>query len=420
MKAYHHKQDSEETSERHAKTPESPVLKVDDQFKLLRPSKELLCKNVCEEHHQLEVELQKRHHEVIQLQEAVSDLQVHLYQEREQVLRLYAENDRLKIRALQDRKKINYLLSMTSTSEKELNLICTRPWRTVVPQKGTSAFPNNSSSSKLSASSASEKQTNAGDIDALILQNKALSTQLDEQTRLFQDNYHTLLKDRELLREEASTQLNEARTKLCDTVKEMLLIKEENLRNELTWTTERDMFLKTIQKQDSGVSSFDHSIKGDGRSKRGDRITCELRLLKDELSQREQVISMYQEQCNLLEEKGSTLQKHLEVHKAQCKDKIQKLQQLVTVLKGKYNQLDQRRRLESEGFRSDVRILRNRLQEIERTLLKFTRSTSLSSLKLDHNVFMAAADTVSKAKLLGQEIQLIQKKVAEMDSKLNS
>ncbi|KAK7789631.1 hypothetical protein R5R35_012328 [Gryllus longicercus] len=392
------------------------------------------CKNVCEEHHQLEVELQKRHHEVIQLQEAVSDLQVHLYQEREQVLRLYAENDRLKIRALQDRKKINYLLSMTSTSEKELNLICTRPWRTVVLQKGTSAFPNNSSSAKLSASSASEKQTNAGDIDALILQNKALSTQLEEQTRLFQDNYHTLLKDRELLREEASTQfeqcqekissltskLNEARTKLCDTVKEMLLIKEENLRNELTWTTERDMFLKTIQKQDSGVSSFDHSIKGDGRSKRGDRITCELRLLKDELSQREQVISMYQEQCNLLEEKGSTLQKHLEVHKAQCKDKIQKLQQLVTVLKGKYNQLDQRRRLESEGFRSDVRILRNRLQEIERTLLKFTRSTSLSSLKLDHNVFMAAADTVSKAKLLGQEIQLIQKKVAEMDSKLNS
>lgn len=68
-------------------------------------------------------------------------MQVYLFQEREHVLRLYAENDRLKIRELEDRKKIQHLLSLSTTTEPEITYFHRQPpARAVVNQhKSTSA-----------------------------------------------------------------------------------------------------------------------------------------------------------------------------------------------------------------------------------------------------------------------------------------
>lgn len=49
--------------------------------------------------HKLQWEVRQREEEIAELQKALSDMQVYLFQEREQALRLYAENDRLKIRS---------------------------------------------------------------------------------------------------------------------------------------------------------------------------------------------------------------------------------------------------------------------------------------------------------------------------------
>lgn len=85
------------------------------------------CKALCDHSFQIEQELQRRNAEVSNLQQALSDLQVYLYQEREQVLRLFAENDKLKIRELSDRKKIDLLLSLSGTTETELTFLLTNP-----------------------------------------------------------------------------------------------------------------------------------------------------------------------------------------------------------------------------------------------------------------------------------------------------
>ena len=42
--------------------------------------------------------MRQREDEIVELQKALSDMQVYLFQEREHVLRLYAQNDRLKVR----------------------------------------------------------------------------------------------------------------------------------------------------------------------------------------------------------------------------------------------------------------------------------------------------------------------------------
>ena len=47
--------------------------------------------------HKIQWELRQREEEITELQKALSDMQVYLFQEREHVLRLYAENDRLKV-----------------------------------------------------------------------------------------------------------------------------------------------------------------------------------------------------------------------------------------------------------------------------------------------------------------------------------
>lgn len=50
--------------------------------------------------HKMQQDLRQREREIVELQSALSDMQVYLFKEREQVCRLYAENDRLKIRCV--------------------------------------------------------------------------------------------------------------------------------------------------------------------------------------------------------------------------------------------------------------------------------------------------------------------------------
>lgn len=65
-------------------------------------------------------EQRQREEEIAELQKALSDMQVYLFQERENVLRLFAENDRLKIREVEDRKKVQHLLSLTKPTDTEV------------------------------------------------------------------------------------------------------------------------------------------------------------------------------------------------------------------------------------------------------------------------------------------------------------
>lgn len=65
------------------------IMKKLDKFKI-----------ALDDQHKLQWELRQKDDEIAELQKAISDMQVFLFQEREQVLKLYAENDRLKVRNL--------------------------------------------------------------------------------------------------------------------------------------------------------------------------------------------------------------------------------------------------------------------------------------------------------------------------------
>ena len=62
--------------------------------------------------HKVEWELKQREAEIVELQKALSDMEVFLFKEREHVLRLYAENDRLKV----------WLLELLNKKDVERNI----------------------------------------------------------------------------------------------------------------------------------------------------------------------------------------------------------------------------------------------------------------------------------------------------------
>ena len=63
--------------------------------------------------HKARWEAQKRSDEVADLQKALSDSHIYLWEERAVVTRLQAEIDELKIQEVEDRRKIQHLLSLT-------------------------------------------------------------------------------------------------------------------------------------------------------------------------------------------------------------------------------------------------------------------------------------------------------------------
>jgi len=84
-----------------------------------------------------------RHEEIAELQRALSDANVYLFDEREQVLKLQAENDQLKIQELEDRRRIQHLLALTQPVSQEVTF-----FRDCRPAKMT-RFPVESSANGL-------------------------------------------------------------------------------------------------------------------------------------------------------------------------------------------------------------------------------------------------------------------------------
>lgn len=75
--------------------------------------------------HKFQWETRQREEEIVELQKALSDMQVYLFQEREHVLRLYAENDRLKVgmgKKLRNRYSSRSCLNLNRVSYVSLSI----------------------------------------------------------------------------------------------------------------------------------------------------------------------------------------------------------------------------------------------------------------------------------------------------------
>uniref|UniRef100_A0A2D4JI91 Coiled-coil domain-containing protein 77 n=1 Tax=Micrurus lemniscatus lemniscatus TaxID=129467 RepID=A0A2D4JI91_MICLE len=276
----------------------TPLPSINERLAYLRPSRELLeyyRKKIAEfdeeheelvkrleiykasydEQHKIQWEMRQREEEIAELQKALSDMQVYLFQEREHVLRLYSENDRLKIRELEDRKKIQHLLALLGTDNGEITYFHQEPPNKVtIYQELTKKRDSHEKCGKYTSikdfkSSALKNGENPEsanryqrDNQTLLLQVESFQAQLQEQTRLSKEQTEALLEDRRIRNEEAQVQhqrdqekikditekYHKAQNLLYESTKDFLQVKFNARANEKSWMAEKDTLLRKMDK----------------------------------------------------------------------------------------------------------------------------------------------------------------------------
>nr|XP_014349048.1 PREDICTED: coiled-coil domain-containing protein 77 [Latimeria chalumnae] len=402
-----------------------PIPPINERLGFLRPSRELLeyyrkkiaefdeeheelvkkleqYKSTYEEQHKLQWEMRQREEEIAELQKALSDMQVYLFQEREHVLRLYSENDRLKIRELEDRKKIQHLLALVGPDAGEITYFHKEPpHKVTVPQRivrstdaydrGDTKFPKKGGKKVGSGKreDASSPMTFQRDNQTLLLQVEALQAQLEEQTRLAKEQVESLLEDRRIRVEEAQVQhgrdqdkvkiltdkLHKTQNLLYESTRDFLQMKFEGRKNEKSWMAEKDQLLRELdlcREQLSASRDPAHDILHISPMEFEIRQTQseEIKSLEEQLKQTHRLADMYREQCVGLEDELARIREEGDVGRELFKDRSDKMAKRLNLMTQRYEALEKRRNMEVEGFKNDIKHLRQRLKDVEKQLFK--------------------------------------------------
>lgn len=419
-----HKLDSEDSKA--ARKSDGGLPNINERLGHLRPSRELLeyyrkkiaeydeehdhmvskledYRVTYEEQHKLQWELRQREEEIVELQKALSDMQVYLFQEREHVLRLYSENDRLKIRELEDKKKIQQLLSLSSTPDSETTYFMKEPpAKAIVEQKTKNKRPQSAADSRQNRGikkkpvplsdrrgsiEAIPEHKYKHDNESLALQVEALQSQLQEQTKLAKEQVEALIEDRKVKEEEMQTRMERDEAKIAtlteklhktqdllyESTKDFLELRYQGRSNERQWMGEKDKLLRDLDhvkmqlhpNRDPVLNMSDGAL---------DRAGCveEMKSLEYQLTQSQKLAEMYREQVIQLEDELSRIREEGDVTREIFKGRSDKMTKRLQLMNQRYQDLERRRNLEVEGFKNDIKNLRSRLKDVERQLYKVT------------------------------------------------
>ncbi|NXH97609.1 CCD77 protein, partial [Pachycephala philippinensis] len=365
-------------------------------------------KQTYDEQHQLQWEVRHLQGEIAELQKALSDMQVYLFQEKEQVLRLYSENDRLKLRELEDRKRIQQLLALLGTDDGEVTYFHKEP-----PHKATTAstlenpfllllnflvgVEKNTSKPTAKGEKSESPERYKRDDETLLLQVKALQAQIEEQTRLAKEQVEALLEDRRIQMEEAEVRhrrdqekiktvtekLHKTQNLLYESTRDFLQLKFDARANEKAWMAEKDSLLRKLRKDldhlvfstESGKMKQRELKKmiqeDDGASKLHNR---EIKLLQDKLIQEKHLSHMYREQCVSLEGEVSRIREERDAGTELFKERSEKMGKRLKLMTQRCEALEKRRSMEVEGFKNDIKHLQQKVKDVEKQIYKVAQN----------------------------------------------
>lgn len=447
----------------------TPLPSIEDRLAVLCPSQELLeyyqkkmanCeaeneellkkldlyREACEGQHKLEWNLQQREEEIAELQKALSDMQVCLFQEREHVLRLYSENDRLRIRELEDKKKIQNLLALVGTDTGEVTYFYKEPPHKVsilqktiqaadvCEQYEPSAFKSDPKVSKKRATIREKEDISERyqrEVQTLVLQVEALQAQLGEQAKLSREQVDGLLEDRRIRIEEIQVQhqrnqdkvkeltksLHHTQELLYESTKDFLQLRFENQSKEKVWMLEKDHLLSKIKQYRV------HCKKKEDKLGKVIPVLHEshhtqneyIKSLKDKLIQEKKLSNMYQEQCISLEEELARIREEEGVRREIFKDRSNKMGKRLQIMTKRYEALEHRRALEVEGFKTDIKALRQKLKDLEQMLYKAAVNTQGNQ---DLAILCEVRDSNRRAHKIQEELKSLKSKVFGLENEL--
>ncbi|KAM7003296.1 coiled-coil domain-containing protein 77 [Tautogolabrus adspersus] len=469
--------------------PESPLPPIHERLAYLRPSRELLefyrekiaqfdgeheellqmlekYRGITEDQHKLQWEVRQREVEITELQNALSDMQVYLFQEREQSLRLYAENDRLKIRELEDRKKIQHLLALVGPDAGEITYFHREPpHKVTVTQRNTESRLEdnlNLRPTKLRPP-ASRKESGRrtkpadglngesleqyrSDNHTLLLQVEALQAQMEEQTRLTKEQVESLMEDRRIKTEEAQAQqqrdkeritalndkLQRTQNLLHESTKDFLQLKFETRAHGKSWMVEKDRLLRELDSCHNRLRKGGSAVGAElGRAAQPGSSTAlllpraqpesqqthkeQIKALQEDLKQAHRLAEMFREQCITLETELSQIREEGDVGREIFKERSDKMAKRLQLMTQRYEALEKRRAMEVEGFKTDLKHLRQKFKDVEKQLIKVTLNVGPNQ---DLAILHEVRQTNTRTKKVQGELMTLKAKIYGLENEL--
>ena len=179
-------------------------------------------------------------------------------------------------------------------------------------------------------------------------------------------------------------QLQHTRGLLYDGTKDFLDLKYELRAKERSWMDDRDQLLRELDKckeQLSAAGGVDTLLDFSNREG-GPMLTAPQPVplhahhqLKQQLQQTQQLADNYREQCIKMEEQVARHKEESEVSKRLFKERTERMAKRLNLMNSRYENLDKRRALEVEGYKNDIKLLRQRLRSLEKQLYKVSITT---------------------------------------------
>ena len=170
-----------------------------------------------------------------------------------------------------------------------------------------------------------------------------------------------------------SDQLHMTQNLLYDSTKDYLDLKYEFRARERQWMTEKDQLLRQLDhfREQLDVSEGIDPVLGmgfaDDTPRRRGVSSKQLQL---QLLQAQQLAENYRDQCISMEEELCKLREEAEASKDLFKQRTDKTTKRLGLMNSRYEALEKRRALEIEGYKNDIKLLRQRMKELERQLFK--------------------------------------------------
>ncbi len=373
--------------------------------------------------HDVEWELRRRESEIQALQEALSNAQLYIFDERERSIKLQHENDLLRIQELEDRRKIRDLLSLTQPVAQEvtyfkdcrpdqltkhvmLNRTVKKPFthpkskpnteikggeicieeqgesESTVPETIPVSTPKPVTKTTSKPSPPNQTQSTSGRIlrtvfmpnektDSLVLQIEALQTHIEESERLWAEKEKVLLEERKVRVDEENARAESDRATITKLQSELHRVTNLNMK------TTREYFVLSHnfrinsrkQREDVEIAKMETATLQSAIENMKKKSKKDAKMLVDSArEQGEEFAKHFRQQTMLRENDLLALQDEMVVNKENYESKIQDLQKRYNKLNKSYKELTQRRAVDLEGFNTDVANLRRFAKNIESKL----------------------------------------------------
>eukprot|EP00842_Homolaphlyctis_polyrhiza_P005504 jgi/Hompol1/5955/HPOL_004774-RA len=349
------------------KTSEEEFVRAAERIEQLRISHE--------ETHRLSWELHKRSQEVVEMQQALSDFQTALFDERKHTLRIVAENDELKIQELKDRKKIRFLLSLSGAPEEEVTYFRDRLDKRLVKIARVHG-PTVDVNDKNTRQAIEERDLIIleDEVQGLRLQNSSLQTQLDEQRQAYEATIAGLMKDRRTRTEEERIRReydNQRVEELLDKVKRLRTLCRENTRELLRSKKASHAHERSLVEEKAAMIKELNALKNQ-LAREQDRNETAEKVIETKVSKKqESIVGDLRQHISKLEEELRAIKLKREQTETANARRVEYLKSRLESVNAGYMSLKRRRDYEIEGFTNDILSLRKQLRNLEKSILKY-------------------------------------------------